>query len=219
MKNLIIFGNKSTALEIHDTASRCGYDMIFNMYFDLENPQDSIEAVRAIFQMESPSYIVGIADITIRKKIIGYLQQIPELLPCEPIIHPSSKISTLKNVHSEGGTYIGANCTLSTNCNIGEHVIINHGTTIGHDASIASLSTLNVGVCISGNCKIGTGVLIGSNYFVFQGTRIGDDSVIDAMCYIRHDIPNNTMVLSALSKQQIHFDEQWKINSGPSTRS
>ena len=57
------------------------------------------------------------------------------------------------NIEIGEGSFICANCVLTTNIKIGKHAHLNLSSTIGHDVEIGDFFTTAPGVKISGNCK------------------------------------------------------------------
>ena len=62
------------------------------------------------------------------------------------------------------GYFIGANCILTTDIEIGDHLLLNRGNHIGHDCKIGNFFSAMPGAIVSGNVNIGERVYIGTNY-------------------------------------------------------
>ncbi|MDB4545391.1 acyltransferase, partial [bacterium] len=80
----------------------------------------------------------------------------------------------------------------SANARIGNHSIIHIHSSIGHDSQIGEYCAILPGARISGDVVLEDHVLIGSNSFVFQGTQVGRNARIDALTYVRDDIPEKS---------------------------
>jgi sugar O-acyltransferase (sialic acid O-acetyltransferase NeuD family) len=90
--------------------------------------------------------------------------------------HPTSRI--MGECELGDGYFIGANCILTCDIKIGNHLIMNRGNHIGHDCNIGSFFSLMPGAIISGNVDVGDRVYIGTNSSVREKIRICDDVVI-----------------------------------------
>jgi len=90
--------------------------------------------------------------------------------------HPTSRI--MGECKLGDGYFIGANCILTCDIKIGNHLIMNRGNHIGHDCNIGSFFSLMPGAIISGNVDVGDRVYIGTNSSVKEKIRICDDVVI-----------------------------------------
>lgn len=140
-------------------------------------------------------YIVAIGDPASRKAIDRRLLD-AGFQPMS-LLHPSTIMSSFVSIGV--GSVVCAGCILTTNIEIGEHVHINLGCTVGHDARIGAYSTLSPGVHVSGNVSIGTGVFVGTGAVLINGSSdqplvIGDNAVIAAAACVTRDVPPRTMV-------------------------
>ena len=204
-KNLLIFGGKSTALEIRESAIAHYSSDFSNVLLVIPDNEKLDHDYEYVFDRDISEfikdnvcqYIVGFTNHNGRKKI----QQIMHTLKVEPvnILHPSAIIS--KSVTIGIGNYIAAGSIISHNARIHNHCIINYHVTIGHDTLIKSNAIILPGSRISGNTIIGERVLIGANSFIFQGKSIGNDCVIDAMTYVSNDLEDFHICSSRNSKK------------------
>ena len=97
------------------------------------------------------------------------------------------------------GSVICAGSILTVNIEIGAHVHINLGCTIGHDAVIGNFSTLSPGVHVSGNVQIGERVYIGTGATLINGHAndplvVGDGAVIAAGACVTRSVESGAMV-------------------------
>ena len=189
---LLIFGGKSTAVEIREvvvTFFSSKYDRVLLVIPDdevLEKEYDYInnKELSEFINSNICRYIVGFTNHKGREII----QQEMLKMKVQPvnIIHPSSIISS--SVSLGVGNYIAAGSIISTNAKILNHCIINYHVSIGHDSLINTNSIILPGSRISGNVAVGERVLIGANSFVFQGKSIGNDCIVDALTYVGNDL-------------------------------
>lgn len=92
------------------------------------------------------------------------------------------------NIEIGEGSFICANCVLTTNIKIGKHAHLNLLSTIGHDVTIGDFFTTAPGAKISGNCNIGDRVYIGTNACTRQKVNICNDVTIGLMSGVVKDI-------------------------------
>jgi sugar O-acyltransferase (sialic acid O-acetyltransferase NeuD family) len=189
---LLIFGGKSTAIEIREVAINSylsKYEKILlvvqeNEVLDKKYDYISENNLKDFICLNTCKYIIGFTNHDGRHKIQKEMSKMK--VEPENIIHPSAIIS--KSASLGIGNYIAAGSVISSNAIINDHCIINYHVTVGHDSIIKSNSALFPGSRIGGNVIIGERVLIGANSFIFQGRSIGNDCIIDAMTYVGNDL-------------------------------
>lgn len=194
MQTLLIFGGKSTALEIREVAIdfySSKYEKILLVVADNEVIDDKYEHISdkdltEFINLNTCKYIIGFNNHERRKSL--HKEMIKMKVEPANIIHPSAIVSKSSSIGL--GNYIAAGSIVSSNAVIMDHCIINYHVTVGHDSLIKSNSVILPGSRISGNVVIGERVMFGANSFVFQGRSIGDDCIIDAMTYVSKDIDN-----------------------------
>lgn len=110
---------------------------------------------------------------------------------CDPIVHPQVYVSRHSNIGP--GSVVCAGVVLTVNVRIGSHVIVNLGSTIGHDVSIGDFATISPGVNISGNVKLQERTYLGTNAAVREKVCIGAGSVVGGGAFVRDDVPADTL--------------------------
>lgn len=193
-KSLLIFGGKSTAIEIRESVLIYPnlYDNVLLVVPDdeiVENNYDHIlnKDLDLYTRNYDCKYIIGFTNIPGRLKVQKKMKEL-NVSPTN-VIDPSSFISETAKIGK--GNFISSGAILSHKSVIGNHCIVHYHVSIGHDSHIEDNSIFLPGSRISGNVKIGNRVLVGSNSFVFQGKKIGDDCIIDAMTYVDSDMEEN----------------------------
>jgi sugar O-acyltransferase (sialic acid O-acetyltransferase NeuD family) len=121
--------------------------------------------------------MIAVADPFQREIILKKLPAETEYLT---FIHPSAKIMDDKTIEIGEGSFIGANCILTTNIKIGKHAILNRGNQIGHDCLIGNYFSAMPGAVVSGNVSIGDRVYLGTNSSVIEKKELGSDVTIGA---------------------------------------
>lgn len=84
---------------------------------------------------------------------------------------------------------------ITVNVNLGDFVIVNLNSTIGHDVRISNFCSLMPSVNISGNVHLGERVFIGTGATILQGVSIGDDVVIGAGALVLENVPSHSKVV------------------------
>ena len=69
---------------------------------------------------------------------------------------------------------------ISCNVSVGEGVMINAGTQVGHDVTIGNYVSIMANVDIGGGAQIGNNVFIGSKAVILPGVKIPDGCRIGA---------------------------------------
>ena len=140
---------------------------------------------------ESAYYLMGIANIEFRKKIV--LDLLEKGAKLSGFIHPSAEISPSATI--EEGVVISRNSTVGPMAKIGKHTIINSRCTIGHDSEIGEFNFISPLCAISGNSKIGNDNLIGTNVVTLPGVKMGDRNKIGAGVVLFFEVSSDTTVV------------------------
>ncbi len=199
---LLIFGSRSTALEMYDLVQLAYQQHFVEVMFVVGNdeqvetpaPQVRDEELEALV-LTGPHnfrYILSFANQKLRASCVKHMTD----LGVQPysLLHPQALISPSAQIAE--GCYIAANVVVSSNAQIAEHCVVNFNCTVGHDTDIAEHVMMNPGARISGNVHIGARTMIGANSFVFQGKTVGADCIVDAMTYVDRDIADKQICSS-----------------------
>ena len=127
------------------------------------------------FDSKKYSVMIAIADSQVRSRISKLL---PEDTKYFSYIDPSVILLDKKNIVIGEGSFIGANCILTTNITIGKHTILNRGVQVGHDVVIGDCFSAMGNSVISGNVTIGDNVYMGNNSSIKEKTKICNDVII-----------------------------------------
>lgn len=130
---------------------------------------------------------------TIAEKIAGRIE-FPTL------IHPSAIIQNPDSISIGQGAIITAGCILTCNISLGDHVLVNINTTIGHDVNVGRCSSIMPGVNIAGEVEIGEAVLIGSGSNILNRIRIGDEARIGMGSVVIRDVAQGDTVAGVPAK-------------------
>jgi sugar O-acyltransferase (sialic acid O-acetyltransferase NeuD family) len=78
------------------------------------------------------------------------------------------------------GSIICAGANLTTNISVGDFVVVNLNTTVGHDCQLGNYSSLMPGVNLSGNVKLKDCAFVGSGANVLNGVEMGENATLGA---------------------------------------
>lgn len=111
------------------------------------------------------------------------------------LIHPLAWLGS--GVELGKGVVVCAGSLITTDIRIGNHVHVNIGSTIGHDAILDDFVTLNPSVNVSGNVNIGTGSEIGTGTVVIPHANIGAWSIVGAGAVVTKTVPPDTTAVGS----------------------
>ena len=113
-------------------------------------------------------------------------------------IHPSAVMSEYVKLGKD--VIICAGVILTVNIRIGNHVIININSTIGHDAIIKDYCSIMPTVNISGNNHLHKGVYVGTGATVIHQVSVGMWTTLGAGATVVNDIPENVVAVGVPAK-------------------
>jgi sugar O-acyltransferase (sialic acid O-acetyltransferase NeuD family) len=137
--------------------------------------------------------IIAISDSIIRKQIVT-----KNKLNYSSVIHSNTSIH--ESIELGIGNIICKGVILTVDIKIGNHLIININSTIGHDVILDDFVSIMIGVHISGNVKIGEGTLIGSGAVILPNITIGKWCIIGAGSVVTKNIPDYSTVVGIPGK-------------------
>ena len=111
------------------------------------------------------------------------------------LIHPSALLMSPNTIRIGKGAIICAGSILTTNISLGDFVIINLHSSVGHDCILGDFVSLMPGARLSGGVILEDGVYVGTNASILPGLRIGAGATIGAGAVVTKDVaPNSTVV-------------------------
>jgi sugar O-acyltransferase (sialic acid O-acetyltransferase NeuD family) len=143
------------------------------------------------------SVAVAVATPGLRKSIVIRIANPRVQFPV--LIHPSTVLSE-NRIEFGNGVIITAGCVLTTRIVLGDFVIVNLLSSIGHDSELAEYASVMPGVSISGNVKVGKECLVGTGAKILQNITIGDHAVVGAGAVVTKDVDSNVTVVGVPAK-------------------
>lgn len=150
-----------------------------------------IDIVRPESVGEGSRVVVAIADPGTRRRIVESLAA--RRMEWTSVVDAST--TWIGECALGSGIVVLPHVHVSVSAIVDEHVHLNYGATIGHDARIGAFSTVLPGAHIAGSVTIGEAVLVGSGATILQGLTIGDGAVIGAGAVVTRDVLPSTTVL------------------------
>jgi sugar O-acyltransferase (sialic acid O-acetyltransferase NeuD family) len=114
------------------------------------------------------------------------------------LVHPSTIIS--EDCVMGYDIIVHANCIITTNVTLGNHIQVNPQCGIGHESVIKDYNSLYWNVNISGNVEVEEGCIIGTKATILQRVNIGKGSIIGAGAVVLKNIPENCTAVGVPAK-------------------
>ena len=208
MERILIFGAGGFGREVQWLIERINQKeptwQIEGYLDDGVEPQTEINGYKVLGGMDklkeydsTMAVVVAVGSANIREKIVAEIKKIGEFkFPnlVDPDVHMSEFVSM------GDGNIICAGNILTVNICLGDFVIINLSSTVGHDAVLESFVTVYPGVNISGNVRIGRRSEIGTGSKIIQGVAIGKNTVIGAGAAVVRNIPSDCVAMGIPAK-------------------
>jgi sugar O-acyltransferase (sialic acid O-acetyltransferase NeuD family) len=109
------------------------------------------------------------------------------------LVHPTASLSP--SVSLSPGCIINTGAILASGVELGEHVFINRGASIGHDTRLLDFATVHPGANLAGHVRVGTGAVVGIGASVIEDRSVGDHAHVAAGAVVTRDVPANTLVV------------------------
>lgn len=198
---LLLFGAGGSGREIAAWAERASWDgrgFLLHGLIDDRLAGEELNGVPvwsladASSRFPDAGVLATVGDSALRERLIGKAAD-AGLVPAVPLIHPSVEFDAATVQFGEG-VVVCPGSIVTVNIEVGPHVQINYGCTVGHDARIGAWATLSPGVHISGNVTLEPHVFVGAGAVTVQGApgkplRLGRGCVIGAGAVVTGDVP------------------------------
>ena len=203
MENIIILGAGGFAKElawcIRDENILGFIDEDERLHGRIINDVPVLGGLNKIVEHGKCKLICGIGSSKIRKAIVGKILVINNIAQFFTAIAPSVRFSSF--VKLGVGTVLCSGSILTTDIDVGNHVILNLDCTVGHDSIIRDYVTIAPGVHISGHVEIGEGVEIGTGANILPGIKIGEWSVVGAGAVVTREVEPWSIVAGVPAKK------------------
>lgn len=103
------------------------------------------------------------------------------------VVHPS--VSVPASCRIGPGCIVLAQCSLTTDVQLGAHVVAMPGSVFTHDDVLANCVTVAAGVSLGGGVHVGAGAYIGMNASVRENSVLGADVTVGMGAVVLGDVP------------------------------
>jgi sugar O-acyltransferase (sialic acid O-acetyltransferase NeuD family) len=142
-------------------------------------------------------FVVAIGDPRVRRAVVDRMRRQGQPI-FAVLVHKS--VAHSPHVRLAEGTVVMAGCVLSTDIEIGRHVILNQSTTVAHDCRIHDFCTVAPQVALSGNVTLGEGVEVGTGACVRQGLHVGRGAMAGMGAVVTRNVPEFELVIGSPAK-------------------
>lgn len=109
------------------------------------------------------------------------------------LIHPSAYVASRATIGE--GVVVAALAAVNTDVQLGSHVHINLGVTIGHESILHDFVTVYPNASVAGQCVIEEDVEVGSGSIILQRLSVGREAVIGAGAVVTRPVNAGTTVV------------------------
>jgi len=147
---------------------------------------------------ENDHFIVGIANIGVRKEMVGYLNK----RACKTIdfVHYTSIIATSARIGK--GNIIYPHCIVGPNTNIGEHNLLTSYSFVSHDCSLGNFNLFSTSG-IGGNVKVGSENFLGIRATILPHVSVGDGNIIQAGMIVDKNLGDGSTIFHRFKEKVI----------------
>ncbi len=209
MRDIVIFGTGGFAREVHqliEDINATGQQWYCRGFLDGDAGKhgQSVHGLPVLGGIEylgteadDVQVVVAVGNPALRRKVVAAIGA-GSGNRFATLVHPRAWVGNRVTIGA--GSMLCAGVLVTTDIAIGEHAIVNIGSTIGHDASIGNYVTIAPTVNVSGAVQVGEGVDLGTGSTVIQGRRIGPWSIVGAGSVVVKDVEANVTVVGAPAK-------------------
>lgn len=210
MNNIAIYGAGGFGREVQFMIEQINKNSAkkwnFIGYFDDGVPAETIiNGYKVLGRMEElnqfaePLAVVfAIANPQIKKKVVSQVTN--PLVNYPKLIHPNVLLGPEAFLKIGEGTIITAGNMITVNIEIGKHVILNLGCTVGHDTIIKDFCSFMPSVNISGEVIIEECVYVGTGAKIINQLSIGENTIIGAGAVVSKSLPSNCTAVGVPAK-------------------
>jgi sugar O-acyltransferase (sialic acid O-acetyltransferase NeuD family) len=139
------------------------------------------------------SLVIAISDPAIKEKLVHDIVNPRVDFPV--LIHPACLAGDVENNRFGKGSVLTAGVILTTRIQVGDFVLINLATTVGHDVNLGNFCSIMPGSSLSGSVTLGERCLVGTGARILQNITIGSDSIVGAGAVVTKNFgPGSTLI-------------------------
>jgi sugar O-acyltransferase (sialic acid O-acetyltransferase NeuD family) len=139
------------------------------------------------------AYLVAIGDSTARLDVAARLDAAGGR--AFRLVHPTAVIAPETRVGP--GVLVMALAHVSSSVELGAHLQVHYGSTVGHDCTLDDGATVLPGANVAGAVHLGRGATVGSGAIVLQGLTVGAGAIVGAGAVVTRDVDAGAVVVGA----------------------
>jgi sugar O-acyltransferase (sialic acid O-acetyltransferase NeuD family) len=143
------------------------------------------------------AYLVAIGDPTARLGVAARLEGAGGRAVA--LVHPTAVVAPETTVGP--GVLVMALAHVSSSVDLGAHVQVHYGSTVGHDCTLEEGATVLPGANVAGTVHLGRGATVGSGAIVLQGLTVGTGAVVGAGAVVTRDVEDGAVVVGNPAKR------------------
>lgn len=148
-------------------------------------------AVHERFDRDDYEIAIANGEPTIRKAI--YERVVAHGLRAATVVDRSAIISD--TAHMGRSVVVTPFCTVSSDAQVGNNVVLNNRAIVGHDVVLADHCVVSSLVNIGGGSRVGEGSYLGMGVQIKEGTSIGKEVIVGMGSVVYGDIPDGVIAL------------------------
>jgi sugar O-acyltransferase (sialic acid O-acetyltransferase NeuD family) len=152
----------------------------------------TLGGMEAFADSDIENIVVAIADPRIRESIVKKTDNGRIHFPS--LIHPRCETGDPGNKFGKG-CILTAGVIMTTGVVLGDFVILNLLSTIGHDVRVGDFSIIMPGCSISGNVTIGKNNIVGTGARILQNHVVGDHCRIGAGAVVTQNFSDHKTIV------------------------
>lgn len=153
--------------------------------FEAKKTRTALPVLKSLDGMRDNSFVLATGDPRLREKH-ARMAEAAGMSAVYPLMHP--RALTADDIFLGFGALLCPGAIACPGANIGEHVLMNLNTTVGHQSELGEFSVLSPGAHVSGDCVLGKRVYVGTNAAIREKVRIADDVTIGMGAVVLSDI-------------------------------
>jgi len=168
-------------------------------FSELELASNTLPVVKKWADLTEGEFLIGVGDPSVKRAMVSKALE-AGLKPAPTFVHPRAEVQDAKI--GKGGI-ITPGCMVTTNVFIGDYVILNLNTTVGHDAIIRDYATCNPGCSVSGNVTLLESVNLGTGTVVRDGIRVAPGVTAGAQSCIVKDVEDPGSLIAGVPAKKL----------------
>lgn len=206
MKNLVIIGTGGFAREVYWLARKSvGFDKEYTVKGFVEGDapvsEERLQLLSGPFFGRLPDYdiepddvfVIAIADSQVKEKLAKLVTdkggRFTNVIAESAFVAPTAELGT--------DIVLCQNTFVSDHVSIGNHVVINVASGVGHDSCIGDYSSLMGGVSICGGVQVGSYTYWGTGSIALPHSRIGNHANVGTNSLILRKVKNGRTVFGS----------------------